>query len=502
MSLGDDLKTLYVFYYDESGHSRRITTNTINGDGFSDYFVSAIVGWPDETSSEIEESFRVFENKYKNLFQINELKSAAIREKKYSHGLASFKPDDLVLVRDYLSILRRHNAVVYALIDHKIEFLVGQRLVALKNQHMFDLDALRYSITKYLSLHKPKRVMEALFEGNDDFIKEFKSALKEQRIINGDAPIRDKENAFIDNTLEFLEEVEDLKTVDWRYAPSFFGFSDYLDQIGVGFLKLTIDKEGSGKTLEAARQMGFPMSEEADSKDVPGLRIADWFAGILSRFIKSIGAALSVKNRNAEGKTLLPERWFDIDREEFELYQLMYDVIVDQNNAWNKITCSTYSDGPTAFIVLLSYFKGMTFDEFKTISAKEHSEYYNSALVSETNRYFKRLNFKLAIEPLSEGVESWRNHQGAVVHKDHSKHSLLEIGARPRVLFVRSVGLYHDGTPTVTVEENGIANIYLLPCEFHSWALTLIGLASIGDNLFPSRVEFGKKSTGYYARIL
>ena len=41
--MNDMAKEIY-FFYDESGHSRKITSDTMNSDGFRNYFISAIIG--------------------------------------------------------------------------------------------------------------------------------------------------------------------------------------------------------------------------------------------------------------------------------------------------------------------------------------------------------------------------------------------------------------------------------------------------------------------------
>lgn len=55
---------------------------------------------------------------------------------------------------------------------------------------------------------------------------------------------------------------------------------------------LIIDKEGKeeekSKTLKAAREIGLDNSDEADSTEYPGLRMADMMAGIISKLLKGL----------------------------------------------------------------------------------------------------------------------------------------------------------------------------------------------------------------------
>ena len=73
---------MYNFYYDESEHSRKITSKTVKSNNYYDNFVSVIVGWPKEKEQAVFEKYLSFETKYatrKN--KRGELKSETLRQK-------------------------------------------------------------------------------------------------------------------------------------------------------------------------------------------------------------------------------------------------------------------------------------------------------------------------------------------------------------------------------------------------------------------------------------
>ena len=73
------MKKDVYFFYDESGHSRKITANTMNDDDFKYDFISAIVGVEKESFSTFNNDYIAFENKWRTVFNTNEIKSNLIR---------------------------------------------------------------------------------------------------------------------------------------------------------------------------------------------------------------------------------------------------------------------------------------------------------------------------------------------------------------------------------------------------------------------------------------
>ncbi|WP_312046467.1 hypothetical protein [Anaerotignum sp.] len=56
--------------------------------------------------------------------------------------------------------------------------------------------------------------------------------------------------------------------------------------------------------------------------------------------------------------------------------------------------------------------------------------------------------------------------------------------------------------PIVTIVEKDEVKCYRIPRELSEWAMTLVGLANMGENVFPSKVVFSRTNAGYFADIL
>ena len=59
------MKKDVYFFYDESGHSRKITSDTMNDEDFKCNFISAIVGIEKEFFSTFNNDYIAFENKWR-----------------------------------------------------------------------------------------------------------------------------------------------------------------------------------------------------------------------------------------------------------------------------------------------------------------------------------------------------------------------------------------------------------------------------------------------------
>ena len=57
-----------------------------------------------------------------------------------------------------------------------------------------------------------------------------------------------------------------------------------------------------------------------------------------------------------------------------------------------------------------------------------------------------------------------------------------------------------SGIPLITISNEDNPICYRLPEELSDWALTAIGMANMGGNLFPSQVVFTKEKNRYFIK--
>lgn len=494
-----------IFFYDESEHSRRLTKDTIEANNFADNFMASIIGYSENISMNVEESYQEFEKKYKKIYTVKgEMKSTILKPNKYKAGLVSFKKDDLCFVSDLLDMIRDYDMYLYICVFNKIEYIILQLLEGYKNSLFVDADSLKYSVAKLVSLYRPQRVYEAIYKQDDDFIKELKEFLEEVRNKNEQEQKRETESLAIKQLLILLNESSNDFSIDWDYDIAFCGFSKYLDEIDIKEYQLIIDKEGNGKTLNSAKAVGIRNCSEADSKETIGLRIVDFVVGIISSFVKSIHNSFEYGSTEDTKKLLfLNKSWFNIKNDSLEVYKKLKKIIIDQHKMWYKTYCGSYSDDFLYFICILNYFS--MFNEIGDFNKLSFEQHQNNLVVKSLEERFEILRNKLPIEKIKlEENGVYYNQQGAKCFVDYKRHKTLPIEAdKGKRFIVLSVGMFGKlEKPCVTILENDEPICYLLPDELAEWAITVISVANIGQNLFPATVEFGIINKQFYAEII
>ncbi|WP_313180885.1 DUF3800 domain-containing protein [Lacrimispora sp.] len=495
----------YNFYYDESEHSRKINPKTITADNYYDNFITVVVGWRSEYETDLSNRYTAFEEKYKYRQSKGELKSTTIRQSQLEHGFASLNNDNVSLLEDFLALFNEKTLIYYAVIS-KIEYIIRQLFKDYKNSFLVDMDAMKYSITKAVVLYQPADIINGFYENTGELVtllKKFFAVQIEKDKAN--EILKEKEIEQYNQILILLDDVSIIKTIDWNYDISFYGFKKYLNERSIDNYSLTIDKEGeNGKTAIAAERGCLTTVAEADSITSCGIRMADMLAGLISKLLKSLHNALRYTSEEEQvSKKILNSSWFVISEQQLSLYKKLHNVAVDLNTSWYKSFSGIYSDDLIVFIAFLNFMSHFESVEAIKSDICMQGEYFNAYACECLSDYYTQMHHKLPIEPVGKASKDYfLNQQGAKVYFDITKQPLLEITKDRIVCDALAVGCSQEMIPLITIVEAGNVNCYRLPIALSEWAMTIVGFADMGENLFPSKVVFTKVKDGLYADIL
>lgn len=277
----------YNFYYDGSEHSRKINYKTVSASNYYDNFVTMIVGWSVEKDY-ILQRHASFETKYADRKDRNgEIKSTMFIKKQFKYGFASLNKQNAQFANDFLALFDEDIHICFS-VSSKIEYLVLQVFQGYRNSFLVDADLMKYSITKALVIYHPREIIKCLYESPKDFLEELKKFFRDRVEFNkNDLELKQAETTAFQEILLVLDEISDAPELDWDYHMPFGRFNKYLQEKDIQNYSLIIDKEGESekesKTLKSAREIGLDNSDEADSTEHPGLRMADMMAGIISK---------------------------------------------------------------------------------------------------------------------------------------------------------------------------------------------------------------------------
>lgn len=485
----------YRFYYDETEHSRKLSEATLKDNNYYDNFITVIVGWDENKEKKLERKYIAFEDKYAERKHNGELKSNAIKYKQFKHGFASMSKENLDLFSD--------DVYIYFSVQSKIEFILMQLLSTYRNSLFIDVDAMRYSLVKAIHTYKPHDVIDAMYNRPHELVDEIRKFLIERINKNkSNFALKKRENEAFEEALMILEELEPVSTFEWDYHMPFDGFDRFLTENGIENYFLAIDKEGSEhKTLKAALDIGHINSEEKDSRDSFGIRMTDFLAGIIAKFMKSLSAAL-ISDYIELKKVVLNKEWFVLDDYKRKIYHKLYRVLLEINDSWYKSYTSTYSDDLISFISFLEYVENVPPEEMQ-LDIEMQGEYFNGFACRALEQYYCRMHNKLTFEPVKLiNNEFFINKCGAKVYIDARKQPGLEIENGMRECEVFNVGFDNSRRPTVTVREDGEYRCYRIPEELSDWAFTMVTLKNQGLEMLPAKVRFSLYEGKWYANIL
>ena len=122
----------YVFFYDETEHSRKINYKTVTANNYCDNFMTGIVGWKAEENDCVSDRYLAFESKYDYRKKDGKLKSQTMKTKDFSLGFASLNNHTIEFYEDLLSLFDE-KVIIYFSVFSKIEYVISQLFVNYHN---------------------------------------------------------------------------------------------------------------------------------------------------------------------------------------------------------------------------------------------------------------------------------------------------------------------------------------------------------------------------------
>lgn len=166
----------YVFFYDETEHSRKINYQTVTANNYCDNFITGIVGWKAEENECISDRYLAFESKYDYRKKDGELKSQTMKTKDFRLGFASLNNHTIEFYEDLVSLFDE-KIIIYFSVFSKIEYIINQ-LLSLNGDYKDGkiektlLDSGWFALNqKQLDLYK--KLYQVICENNDHWYKSY-----------------------------------------------------------------------------------------------------------------------------------------------------------------------------------------------------------------------------------------------------------------------------------------------------------------------------------------
>ncbi len=411
----------YNFYFDEAFHDRKITissngeVNTMKPNALDNY-IGVFWGCKATDLGRNVALLNDFEQKYRNIYSISnegELKSTIIPMKQYVCGIHSMNANAKLFIHDLFCLIHNMKPIIQINAVSKIEHLLNIIFGHVRFPYWVDQRSFIYSLTKMILVYKPISLLELMFSEETTVSVLFAELKYTLRTIckesEGEGRKQKEYESFKEISIILDSIVDDLNIQEkyqFDYKPNFHGLTELLKELNIDprSCKIVIDNEN--KTFETAKQFKFRKVKQSDSMNLIQLHLSDWLSGFIGRMMYSLSADLQQSEpifskdgfnagENYLEKRLLSEKWFGLSEEEFNLYILIYEtLIVEQEHYWTTLTLS-YCDQVVLFYAFLRHIASYkNYETFMQISSKMHSEYYNSRCLDEMQRQYSKMNYK------------------------------------------------------------------------------------------------------------
>lgn len=410
----------YVFYFDESFHDRKIVIaengkiNTLRNDAIDDY-VGVFWGCERSKLDTYIKDLTAFENNYRTIFGLpadKEFKSEIIKQKNYQYGIRTFNKNAMDFYFDLFCMLEHWEFILQVNIVSKIELLIRNALNSVTFPYFANRNSFIYSLAKLIVVNRPKQLLEALegvAAGDSPLV--FRNALLDtlRAIMAASEGVPRKEKT-IEAFSEICYIVESMSfnvtpttKIDFLYFINFDGLCKLLGELNIRpqSIKITIDTEEN--TFKAAQDYKFGRVKQGKSDSSIQLRLADFLSGFIGRMIYAMTHDESTRELPLENislidledikeKRLLNPKWFELTARHFDLYKLVYKVLIEQHSHyWTTLTLA-YNDDTICFFALLRYIASYpTYHDFTAVLPELHSEYFNARAVDELAEYYLSL---------------------------------------------------------------------------------------------------------------
>lgn len=410
----------YTFYFDESFHDKKIRIsekgqfNILREDALDNY-IGLFWGCPTSDLASNRKLIQKFENRQKaqyGLSEEQEFKSTVIAKKNFKYGIRSFNKVTMTFYKELFELIDILNPVIQVNMVSKMELYLRFAFKGLRYLGQGELleNSFFYTLTKFMITYHNEELLKTLYSvNNHTSMMKFKQLLQYdfECIIKEIKDIERKQQELVayQNILCVLNHsiIDELpeREYEFQYFINFEGLCNLLDEknINVELVNIVIDEEQS--TYFASQNYSFQNVKCGKSHEIIELRLADWIASFIGRMIYGLyndegveeDAVTNIRKigeNDLSSKRILSENWFDIDRKQFELYHLLYDVlIIGHTEYWTAMTMS-YNDQCSSFYTLLRYFSSYdNYDNYRKINLKLHSEYFNSACCTELERSYQ-----------------------------------------------------------------------------------------------------------------
>ena len=383
-----------IFYYDETFHDRRLTVKNGILNAYSensyDGFIFGVLGKEENKMSNFLSEFEQLEKRTKETVGLtSELKSTVFNSKLFRYGLSSLRKDAKNFYFSFFDLLIKHDILFQIGCVSKTEIIIHRLLSKVVIPFRIPYKSFVYSFTKLLEHHRLDYSFTNLLDEEECDIEQFIKKtinlltvlLKNIHGIEREAV----EEIVVQKIIQILENtivISDVKiNGKWNYD---IVAEAVRNRIAEESFKIRVLLDNEQYTYDAFRKANINC-QQGDSNSYAGIRATDLFVGFAGRVIRSLKEDIKesplndvdqIKRELYTEKRLVSKKWFEINKETFELYKRIGNYF-SKATYWSSFQLC-YGDDLIMFFSLFNYIN--TYNDYDSFckNIDYHNEYFNT----------------------------------------------------------------------------------------------------------------------------
>ncbi len=356
-------------------------------------FVADIWYISDENLLNFERDLLKLESNYmeKRQSSVNELKGSILLGRRFNKfGIASMKNREVDFYQNLIKLCHEYNSENMLLSVNKMSVIVNARLLewiyTIDEKRLIDNPYLfMYTIIKFFDVEASQFAIETLLD-KDKTIIELLTVIQNEMNLIISSQSKNKRMAsqvneyklivkVIKNSKHYAKESAEEPYFDWNKV--IFDMDLWLSETHLvqnENLESIICHLDNGIPDQHFTKFNFKeVRKGCNSKEVVGVRVADYFVGIAGGYIKNLRRDNLYNPDSPEEPKRLPKEWFDFSENQFSLVKNLAGFFF--GGSQYSFVVDTYFDNEEFFRAFLTYVSTYkNFQDFSCIGGEVHAK--------------------------------------------------------------------------------------------------------------------------------
>lgn len=356
-------------------------------------YVANIIKISDDVLDEVDKAYRVLEKEYTSTRKFSsekELKGKDILRGSFQYGVASLKRKEVTFYNSLFKLLIEKEVDNLLFSINKMSLIIDARLVdwihTLDSKRFIKSAVLfKYSLVKYCEIEASENVIQSLFDAKSNTKDILTKIQKDMTTFVEDNKKNKRTQVQIKEYKEIIKTIKSTKHLAQNipFESVSFSWDKVRFNIDLWLTENSVNNNWDASSFTLILDEGIPqkpfdkfnfssIKENENSIDHIGLRIADMLVVITGNYISRLASNVRYDKANPTEGKFLSSKWFELDKNQFDLVRLMADFFFKDNSTYCFIV-DTYFDDALLFETFCRYINSFdTIEKYNQFLSERH----------------------------------------------------------------------------------------------------------------------------------